>query len=247
MIDIAPIYIGWDSREAVAFDVCAYSLWRRTTVPLMIMPLRERDLRHMKIYWREHDPLASTEFTYTRFLTPWLARRAGFTDWALFCDGDFLWLRDVQLLWDLFDPKYAVMCVKHDHVPAEAVKMDGAAQTVYPRKNWSSLMAFNLAHPAVKELTIDAVNTMTPAELHQFKWVPDDLIGALPESWNWLEGHSTLKHPPDAIHFTRGGPWFQQWQKVFGAKIWETERAIMDAQLKSRRPSVAGLPVMEAD
>ena len=49
--------------------------------------------------------------------------------------------------------------------------MDGAVQTVYPRKNWSSLMLFNCDHPAVRALTPDVVNRESGAYLHRMQWV----------------------------------------------------------------------------
>ena len=36
------------------------------------------------------------------------------------------------------------------------------------------------------------------------------------ERWNWLEGwtsnHNSNK--PFAVHYTRGGPWFSEWQDL---------------------------------
>ena len=46
-----------------------------------------------KIYWREVDKLASTEFTFTRFLVPHLMNYKG---WALFIDCDIVFLEDVN-------------------------------------------------------------------------------------------------------------------------------------------------------
>jgi hypothetical protein len=50
---------------------------------------------------------------------------------------------------------------------------------------------------------------------------------ALPGEWNWLEGWT--KRPasgtPKAVHFTRGGPWFEQWQKVEYADLWLAEKS----------------------
>ena len=66
--------------------------------------------------------------------------------------------------------------------------MDGAVQTAYPRKNWSSLMLFNCDHPSVKALTPEVVNRENGAYLHRLQWAEDSDIGALPVEWNWLEG-----------------------------------------------------------
>lgn len=220
------VYVGYDSREDIAFRVCRSSLVRRSSLALDIRPIKQSDLRHCGLYWRAKDPLASTEFTYTRFLTPYLA---GYQGWALFCDCDFLWLADVAGLVALADPDMAVMCVHHDHRPSEDTKMDGAVQTTYPRKNWSSLMLLNCGHPMTRALRPEIVNTQSGAFLHRMQWAADDVIGALPSSWNWLEG--SMPRPasgtPDAVHFTRGGPWFENWQDVEYGDLWRRERAAL--------------------
>jgi hypothetical protein len=107
-------------------------------------------LRTRGLYARGEDPLASTQFIYSRFFTPSLT---GFRGWALFCDCDFLWLADVAELFAFADATKALHCVQHDYRPTETTKMDGQIQTVYPRQNWSSLMLFNCEHPSVRQLT----------------------------------------------------------------------------------------------
>ncbi len=218
-----PIYVGWDSREDIAYQVCRHSLLQRASIPVAVEPLRLPDLRARGLYWRDEDPLSSTEFTFSRFLVPALCQYQG---WALFCDCDFLWLGDIAELVDQFDDRFAVMCVQHDYRPTETVKMDGKPQTVYPRKNWSSLVAYNCGHPANAALSVEAVNARTGAYLHRFQWLEDDLIGALDETWNWLEGWSQKPKSgaPNVVHYTRGGPWFENWQDVDYAKEWLGEQ-----------------------
>ena len=220
------IYIGWDRREPVAYDVAKFSLERRASVPVAVAPIKLDELRAQGFYGRDQDPLASTEFTYSRFLTPALA---GYDGWALFCDCDFLWLGDVAGLLEYTRTPKAVYCVQHDYRPKETVKMDGAVQTVYPRKNWSSLMLFNCAHPAVRKLTPELVNRESGAYLHRMQWVADGDIGALPTEWNWLEGwnEKPAQGTPKAVHFTRGGPWFDQWKNVDYGDLWLAEQAAM--------------------
>lgn len=217
------VFVGYDTREDIAYQVCRSSLLCHTTHPLHIEPIIQEKLRSQGLYWRDRDPLASTEFTYTRFLTPYLA---GYQGWALFCDCDFLWLSDVAQLFELADDSKAVMCVHHDHRPTEETKMDGAVQTSYPRKNWSSLMLLNCGHAATRHLTPEIANTESGAFLHRMLWADDGEIGEVPASWNWLEGSMTMPAAgtPDAIHFTRGGPWFDGWQDVDYAELWIAER-----------------------
>jgi hypothetical protein len=105
------------------------------------------------------------------------------------------------------------------------MKMDGRTQSIYPRKNWSSFIIFNGANESVKALTPGVVNTASPAYLHRFSWLPDDLIGALPLEWNFLVGeYPKAATIPAAIHYTNGGPWFDNCEDVDYAELWLAER-----------------------
>jgi lipopolysaccharide biosynthesis glycosyltransferase len=192
------IFIGWDSREAECADILAHSLHKHSSVPL--------DVRYLKLdeldFNRHRDPLQSTEFTYTRFLVPWLCNYQGK---AVFMDCDMLCLGDIKELDDLDMSNLALRVVKHDYRPKEATKMDGCVQTVYPRKNWSSLMLMNCAR--LRLWTKQVVETQTGAYLHRFQDIPDELIGDIPNTWNtldWMDENTKL------IHYTSGGPWFEQ-------------------------------------
>ena len=173
-----PIYVGWDSGEDIAYRVCRHSIEARASVPVDVNPIKQEPLRRQGFYTRPRDPLASTEFTYTRFLVPHLA---GYRGWALFCDCDFLFLADIKGLFELIDDRFAVMCVHHDHRPPEAWKMDHRQQTQYPRKNWSSFVLYNCGHPDNAALSPDLINRESGSFLHRFQWLDDDLIGAVPE------------------------------------------------------------------
>lgn len=213
------VFIGWDSREDIAYRVARESLLDHASIAVDVQPIRLDELVGRGVYTRDVDPLAATEFTYSRFFTPWLA---GYEGWALFVDCDFLFFGDVAELLDYRDPARAVFCVHHDYTPKATVKMDGKVQTSYPRKNWSSCMLFNCAHPSTRRLTPDLVNAQTGAYLHRMQWAADDEIGALPETWNWLEGWSgkPATGRPRAVHYTNGGPWFANWQDVDYAGDW---------------------------
>jgi len=220
------IFIGWDSREDIAYQVARFSLLRHTSLPIDVQPIKQVELREKGLYTRDTDPLASTEFTYTRFLTPYLA---GYQGWAMFVDCDFVYTGDIAELFELCDPSKALMCVQHDHRPTETVKMDGAVQTSYPRKNWSSMTLYNCGHPANKVLTPELVSRESGAFLHRFQWLSDDLIAGVPATWNWLEGSMEKPangKPPKAVHHTRGGPWFDNWQHVDYGDLWCRERDI---------------------
>lgn len=222
------VFVGWDSREDIAYQVCRHSILRHASVPVSVEPIKQDELRQRGLYERPVDPLASTEFTYTRFFVPYLA---DFSGWAMFCDCDFLFTGDIAELIELIDDRYAVMCVHHDHRPREIWKMDTQRQTNYPRKNWSSMVLYNCAHPDNAVLTPELVNRESGAFLHRIQWLDDALIGAVPETWNWLEGWSTRPSngPPRVVHYTRGGPWFENWQDVEFGDLWIAERDLYEA------------------
>jgi hypothetical protein len=216
------IFIGWDSKYPDVSEVCAYSLINRSSIPVKIFYLKLSELQTAGVYYRPSDPLASTEFTYSRFLTPYLSGHEGI---AIYCDNDFLWLDDVAKLIKTAVKDYPLHCVHHFHCPPEKEKMDGQSQTQYPRKNWSSLMLFDCSHPLNRILDVDTVNKQPGSYLHQMQWLPDDMIGKLDQRWNWLEGWYPVVNTDQlgAIHYTRGGPWLAQWRHCDFAENWLQE------------------------
>ncbi|MBI2296309.1 MAG: glycosyltransferase [Betaproteobacteria bacterium] len=220
------VFIGYDPREAVAFNVLAYSIQARASEPVSIAPLMLSQLK--AVLKRERHPLQSTDFSFSRFLTPYLSDYSG---WSVFMDCDMLVLDDIARLWTLREERYAVMVVKHDHVPKETVKFLGEPQTRYEKKNWSSVMLFNNAR--CRALTPDYVNAASGLELHQFKWLESDgLIGALPDRWNHLVGYSPPRRDASLVHYTLGGPYFPDYQDCEYATQWRAER---DAMLHAGR------------
>jgi hypothetical protein len=222
------VYVGYDSREDIAWQVCRHSLLRHAP-GLDVFPLRQTTLREIGLYTRPIDAKASTEFSITRFLTPYLAASDG---WSIFTDCDFVFTTDIRSLAAELDPSKAIYVVKHDYTPSLAIKMDGKAQHHYPRKNWSSFIVFNGSHPSVKALTPAVVNSAEPAYLHRFTWTGDDSIGELDLRWNFLVGeYPKPKAVPAAIHYTNGGPWFENHANVDFGDLWLAER---DMYLKTQ-------------
>ena len=201
------VFIGYDSKEKVAFSVLAYSILRNSTKPVTITPVYLPNIKDDFV--RERNNLSSTEFSFSRFMVPHLMNYKG---WAVFMDCDQLMLGDIADLWRMRDDKYAVQLCKHDYEPEEDKKFLGQVQTKYEKKNWSSFMLMNCNK--CSELTPDYVNSATGLQLHQFKWLEsDELIGDLPLEWNWLvdePGYNT-KSKVNNIHFTKGGPWFKEY------------------------------------
>ncbi len=217
------VFVGYDSREDIAWQVCRHSLLRHSDGGVDVIPLRQDVLRELRLYTRAQDLGASTEFSLTRFLTPYLAGQGG---WAIFCDCDFLFTTDVREVFEGLDENKALYCVQHDYTPAHSVKMDGKPQAMYPRKNWSSFMIFNCDHPNVRTLTPEVVNSASPAYLHRLEWIDsEEAIGALDPDWNFLAGEYPKSDDiPRVIHYTNGGPWFDDWQNCDFADLWIDEK-----------------------
>ena len=216
------VFIGYDPRESITYSVLSHSIQRRASKPVSVTPLALNQLTG--IFNRERNSLQSTDFSFTRFLTPYLSNYEG---WSLFTDCDMIVLDDIARLFALADDKYAVMCVKHNHVPAEEVKFLGAPQSKYEKKNWSSVMLFNNAK--CKALTPEFVNTASGLELHQFKWLGnDDLIGELPHRWNHLVGYDEPNSDVSLVHYTIGGPYFKEYRDCEYSEEWLNELHSME-------------------
>lgn len=215
------VFVGWDSREDIAYQVCKHSILSKQP-EAEVIPLKQKELRDRGLYWRDVDKLASTEFTFTRFLIPELAH---YTGWALFMDCDMILTTDIKELFAQADDRYAVMCVQHDYTPREGLKMDGKQQTAYPRKNWSSVMLVNCSHPSNAVLHKELVNDpeISGAYLHRFSWLKDEEIGELDHTWNYLVGVYNDIDFPKLIHYTEGGPWFENYRNCEFADLWKAE------------------------
>lgn len=215
------IFVGYDAREKDAYDTFVYSLRKNSDKELDITALDLTELKQRGLYWRGKDRLGSTEFTFSRFLVPYLS---GYQGWSVFFDCDMISTSDVTEIMQYADESKAVMCVKHDYTPKNAMKMDEKMQYVYPRKNWSSVMLFNCAHPANLVMTPTLVSDETRNGLffHRFSWVSDDFIGELPKEWNWLTSvyERNYVELPNILHYTDGGPWFHDYRDCVMHEEW---------------------------
>ena len=215
------VYIGYDSSQDIAYQVCKSSILKYTNVE--VIPLVQQNLRERGIYTRDIDPLSSTEFTFTRFLVPYLNE---YKDWAMFVDSDFLFTEDISNLFKLANEEYAVMVVKHNYNPESSIKMNNKQQLLYPRKNWSSLILWNCGHPSNIKLSTQIVNEKSGSYLHRFNWLDDSEIGELDLRWNWLVNWHTesTNGIPKAIHYTEGGPWLENYKNCEYADLWISEK-----------------------
>lgn len=214
----ARVFIGFDTKEVVAYHVLAQSILEKASMPVQFTPIVLSNLED--IFTRERNSLQSTEFSFSRFLVPYLS---DFEGWSLFMDCDMLMRVDIAELWKLRDERFAVQVVKHDYVPKVETKFLGQTQTKYEKKNWSSVILFNNAKCTA--LTKDYVNSATGLQLHQFKWLEgDENIGELPAEWNWLVNE--YDYNPDAknVHFTDGGPYFEEYKNDDYSEEWFAAR-----------------------
>ena len=220
--NVLKIFVGYDPVESVAWHTMVHSILSRSSSPVSIVPLNLANLKG--IYRRPRDPKQSNEFSFSRFLVPYLC---GYQGYAAFFDCDMMLRTDVTQLFDEadLDPMKAVHVVKHDYEPKDDIKYLNTVQYKYPRKNWSSVVVWNCGHPANRKVTPDFVNTASPMELHRFTWLQDDEIGSLDVRWNWLVGE--YADPPKNVHnvhWTVGGPYFDEFREADFAQEWFEER-----------------------
>lgn len=233
------VYIGFEPRETDAFAVCRSSLKKHAgrLPPLTVHGLVLDDLRRAGLYYRPterrpgvdrpvlYDVISehamATEFAISRFLIGHLAGEG----YAMFMDCDMLVRSNVRKLFDFCqkDRKKAVWCVKHNHAPSGATKMDGQVQSAYSRKNWSSVMVWNTDHAANKRLTVEMINSLPGRDLHRFCWLQDDEIGELGPEWNYLIGESAHMDDPKIAHFTLGVPTMRGYENSQFADEWRAE------------------------
>lgn len=218
------IYIGFDAREEHAYSVAEKSA---RAFGCDTQPLYEERLRLAGLLTRPKDTRGqhfdfvsgasqSTDFAIARFFVPLLAH----SGYAMFVDCDVVFMADPNQLMRDVDPSKAVYCVKHRPMELGGTKMDGQAQTSYPRKLWSSVCIFNADHPANRRLNLTALNCLPGRDLHAFCWLHDSEIGELPAEANWLVEIQPKPSRPIIAHFTNGGPWLGNWRGGEHDDLW---------------------------
>ena len=212
-----PIFLGYDPREAIVYHTCTNSIIRTATQPVSLCPLALSLLND----YDEGTTDGSNDFIYSRFLVPSLMEYKG---WAIFMDGDMILRDDIAKLWAMRDDSKAVMVVKHDYKTKMKKKYLGAPNEDYPRKNWSSVIMWNCAHPANKVVTPEFVQDSTGAQLHRFTWIDDNDIGSLPIEWNWLPDELGPNDNAKLLHYTLGAPSFHEFAKTPMGTDWHEER-----------------------
>ena len=185
------VVIGYDPRQPVAFQVAAQSVWQHATAPVSITRLA---LKRLPITRR-----GLTDFTYSRWLTPWLADYEGV---SIFLDSDVLVRGDVTelLAYPLAEPEVPVFAVQG------------------PRKfEWPSVMVFHNAR----------CRTLTPEYIEDrahklFDWAWSSTVGALAPTWNHLVGYDVPNPDAKIVHFTQGIPIWTETKGCEFSEEWHT-------------------------
>jgi lipopolysaccharide biosynthesis glycosyltransferase len=224
--EVIKVFIGFDPVESVAWHTMAHSILDKCSRPVALIPVNIKNLG--SIYKRLKDPKQSNEFSFTRFLVPYLCAYEGY---AIFFDCDMMLRNDLSSIFDVIDnqPDRAVYVVKHDYEPRDDVKYLNTVQYKYPRKNWSSVVLWNCGHSANQKVTPEFVNTASAMDLHRFNWLQDSEIGELDVRWNWLVGE--YDQPPQDVknvHWTVGGPYFDEYKNADFAGEWFAEHQKMN-------------------
>ena len=210
------LYVGFDPREAAVYHTFCQSVIDNASGPVRFIPLHKPMLNGF-----DGQKDGSNAFIYSRFLVPNLQ---GYKGWAIYADGDMVCNADIYELWALRDPEYAVQVVKHDYETSSHRKYIGTPMESdnedYPKKNWSSLILWNCSHWGNKYLSVENVDESTGAFLHRFEWLTEDMVGALPHDWNWLEFEYPRNDEAKLVHHTLGSPGFTYYQDTPSAKEW---------------------------
>lgn len=187
------VFVGFDHRQPLAYTVARSSIERHSASRLQVEPLR--------LDWLPMTRRGLTEFTYSRFLIPWLCDYRG---WALFVDADVIARADVHELMDLADPSAAVSVVKGPQ-----------------RFEWPSVMLFRCDNFRCRVLTPDYIDRPANA-LFTLDWA-GDRVGELPREWNHLVGYQPYNADVKLIHFTAGIPCWPETVRSDYADLWQEE------------------------
>ena len=227
------VFIGHDSRDQQAAEVCKYSILKYASIEVEFHFLNEEELRLRSLFTRmpDHEDFETkeAEHLYTRFLVPHFC---GYTGWAVYVDCDFLFIDDIAKLLELKNDRYALQLVKHKYQPLARKKLNNRPQRSYPRKNWTSMMLINCEHPEISKLTVDFVNNEPKDCLIRLEWLPNRSIGELKPEWNWLVGwhKEPIDGEPRALHYTEGGPWLPAAKHVeYGVFWWKLQQEMEQA------------------
>jgi len=188
-MDPMRVFIGFDKRQPLAYNVARSSVERHAKSRVQVEPVR--------IDWLPIKRVGLTEFTYSRFLVPWLCDYKGV---ALFMDSDTIAQGDVTELLDVITSSVAVSVVKGPK-----------------RFEWPSVMVFQCSNCDCGRLNPRFVENPDNA-LFDFAWTR--YIGSLPDEWNNLIGYQKPNPKAKIIHYTAGIPIWTETKNSPLARLW---------------------------
>ena len=204
------IFIGYDPRQAVSYNVCQHSLLLRTTKPISIIPLIIETLPINR--------QGLTPFTWSRFLVPYLSDFKGI---SVFLDSDIILQADInELIYSTINN------FKKNELPAVSVIKSKF------KFEWASVMVFNCGHSDNFKLTPDYIENTTD-KLHQISWTQD--IGSIDPSWNHLVGYDkpiTDDKDIKLIHYTQGVPAWVETQDCELSELWKNELRYINSSIE---------------
>jgi hypothetical protein len=168
--------------------VCRASIERHAGARVKIEPLR--------LKWLPIKRRGLTDFTFSRYLCPWLC---GYEGESLFMDGDIIVRADLREIAQLAASDAPVSLVKN--------KL---------RLEWPSMMFFRNA--LCRALSPEFVETGKP---ETFEWASG--IGELPAEWNHCVGYDAPNPRAKLIHFTQGIPCWPETENCEHAETWREE------------------------
>jgi hypothetical protein len=176
-MDILKVFIGVDSRNPIDYTILQHSIHRHAKQPVSVTPLI---IEQLPIKRR-----GLTDFTYTRYLVPYLC---GFKGKAVFLDSDMVVMDDINEL------------IKYSDAPVSVVKSE-------QRFEWTSLMVFDCKNNQCKTLTPEWISNI---ENHPQKLDWATHIGDVPAEWNHIIGYDDKSEMEKAkiLHYTMGTPAF---------------------------------------
>ena len=184
------VFIGVDKRQPLGYTVCQSSIARNASVPVAITPLL---IDQLPITRR-----GLTDFTFTRFLVPYLC---GYEGVGVFLDADIIVRCDIAELFSLADEHHSVQVSRGPH-----------------RFEWPAVMLFNADR--CRDLTPEYIETGEP---FSFDW---GTVGDIPPEYHHIVGYDAPRRDAKVVHYTAGVPEFQEVGACEHASEWHREKRL---------------------
>lgn len=193
------VFIGYDHRQPVSYNVLQQSILRNSSKPVSITPICLWQLPFKR--------QGLTPFTFSRFLVPWICDYQG---WALFLDIDMLVKGDISKLFELSEDQYTVMVSKNEK-----------------RFEWASAILFNCEKNKIltpeyveKKDGLHQISWCPESEIGDFPRDWNHLVG--------YDKRRSYSNPPKLIHYTQGIPAFDETIDCEFSKDWNEELELMN-------------------